>query len=1017
MALLLRLAWWQIKNTILLALRSPKTLIPLLLFLAFTGWGIWSSLYSHSGNSGQITSYVTAHRPLTQAILFLILVLLSIGTLQNGFKGGALRFVPADIDYLFSAPFSRRQVLFAKLFGSMARNFLLLAALLVYFGLGGWKRPALPGWTAYAVLGLCLGSYGNLAVAIELVFALNRWKLLRYAVTACLVLLVGCVGYLGWRHGLTGITELSGNRFLMLLFYPCRAAAQAVVGALSGQGGGASLWPVMGFYLATLGVLFTRNENYYEAALTGSERIWQYQQTQRENPWTLTVGSKRSRLQGDGIRYTLRPFGLGGGALFWAHLAAAAKNPLNFYLPGLAGLLLTLFCLHYADQHFSDSIIVIVSFYYLAAGMFGGILTARQSLQRQGLVRPLPLPARSAVAAEIGPRFLLTLPFYIIAAVTLLLGRGSAETMTVLLLLCLPGIALCFHLLQYTLALWYPGTEDKLQKWLTDMFQLVLSVLLLGFLSLFAVLPPRFGAPDWLTPLVFVGGTLLTAAFLGTVATGAYESHQPEGSPLRFDKAAMKRFGKPVLAGIVLLTVALTIGARVNQVRNPPPPPPPPTALVSMGDIALQVTETGSIEPVDKVDVKSKAAGRLLAIPIQEGQFVHKGQLIALVDRSLIDPQLTRDQAQLQQAQARLIQTQAEYALQVKQTQAAIDQAKAALVTAQAHLASVAAGARPQELAQQTQAVDRARITYTDALRTQKRREGLLGKGFISQADYDSSQVAVDTADSSLATAKQALLLMQAGPRVQDVADAQAQVSAARVQLASARASSGQDAVKASDIVQARASVAQISGDISQLLVNVADTRIVAPASGIVLKKYKEPNEIVQSATTGFSDSQALVATLGSRLEVKVGINEVDIAKIPSHSPATITVDALPGVVFGGRVSEIAPASTNAFDTSASGGANAIAKFSVKVGFARYDARLRSGMSATVTLLCAARHHVVLLPLSAVPFTGAEGDVRVYRMSGPPRTKHILLGLRTATEAEVRHGLFPGQRILIGHGE
>ena len=449
----------------------------------------------------------------------------------------------------------------------------------------------------------------------------------------------------------------------------------------------------------------------------------------------------------------------------------------------------------------------------------------------------------------------------------------------------------------------------------------------------------------------------------------------------------MKRLLKPLIILAIILALAVPIGVRVNQSLHKPPPPPR-TVPVHMGDIALQVTETGSIEPVDKVDVKSKAAGRLLAIPIQEGQFVHKGQLIALVDRSLIDPQLTRDQAQLQQAQARLIQTQAEYALQVKQTASAIDQAKAALVTAEAHLASVAAGARPQELAQQTQAVDRARITYTDALRTQKRREGLLGKGFISQADYDSSQVAVDTADSSLATAKQALLLMQAGPRVQDVADAQAQVSAARVQLASARANSGEDAVKASDIVQARASVAQISGDISQLLVNVADTRIVAPASGIVLKKYKEPNEIVQSATTGFSDSQALVATLGSRLEVKVGINEVDIAKVGASSPASIQVDALPGVVFSGRVTEIAPASTNAFDASASGGANAIAKFSVKVGFARYDARLRSGMSANVAIISQKHSHVLLAPVEAIPFSDIKGQVTVLTATGAQEKAH-----------------------------
>ena len=193
-------------------------------------------------------------------------------------------------------------------------------------------------------------------------------------------------------------------------------------------------------------------------------------------------------------------------------------------------------------------------------------------------------------------------------------------------------------------------------------------------------------------------------------------------------------------------------------------------------------------------------------------------------------------------------------------------------------------------------------------------------------------------------------------------------------------------------------SVAQISGDIQQLQVNIADTHIFAPASGIVLKKYKEPNEIVQSATTGFSDAQSIVATLGSRLEVKVGINEVDIAKVQPRAPATITVDALPGVPFRGIVTEIAPASTNAFaDTSGSGtggSANSISKFSVKVAFARYDPRLRSGMSANVAIISQKHTDVVLAPLEAVPFTGNAGQVTVLDALGKSQKRTVVTGLR-----------------------
>ncbi len=476
------------------------------------------------------------------------------------------------------------------------------------------------------------------------------------------------------------------------------------------------------------------------------------------------------------------------------------------------------------------------------------------------------------------------------------------------------------------------------------------------------------------------------------------------------------RYLRPLIIVAVIAALVALAGRSVTKSLHHPPVPPR-TVAATRGDITIEVSETGTIEPVDKVDVKSKAAGRLLSIPITEGQFVRKGQLIAVVDRSLIDPQLAQSEAQLRSAQARLSQTEAEYALQVQQTASAIAEANAALATAKTHLAVVAASARPQELAQQKEAVDRAQISVADAQRTQKRRAALLARGFISQADYDSAQVAVDTAQSTLATAKQAQALTIAGPRVQDVADAQAQVASARVQLEAADANTGQNAVKYSDIAQARAQVAQIAGTIQQLEVSIGDTHIIAPASGLVLKKYKQPNEIVQSATTGFSDAQSIVATLGSRLQVTVDINEVDVAKVALHAPAVITVDALPGVSFPGTVTQIAPASTNAFSSDGGGSGasstSSISKFSVKVAFDRSDPRLRSGMSANVAIISRRHTHVVLAPLEAVPFSDKAGQVTVMTAAGKTQTRTVTTGLRDDTEVEIVSGLAPGEKLVV----
>jgi HlyD family secretion protein len=440
--------------------------------------------------------------------------------------------------------------------------------------------------------------------------------------------------------------------------------------------------------------------------------------------------------------------------------------------------------------------------------------------------------------------------------------------------------------------------------------------------------------------------------------------------------------------------------------------------LARTGDIVVEVNETGTIQPVDRVAVRSKVAGRLLTLPVEEGQRVRAGQLIATVDRTLLDPQIAQIRAQLSQAKARLAQAEAAYRLQRVQSRMAIAQAQAGLNTAQARLASVAAGARPQELAQQEQAVRRAQVALDEALRTLARRQTLVAKGFISQAEADTAQTTVDTARSNLATAQQALSLTQAGPRVQDINDAKTQVDAARVQLASARANALQDDVRKADIAQARANLQQITGNLSQLQVQVADTRILAPASGIVLKKYRQPGEIVQSATTGFSDTQSLIVTLGSRLEVQVGVNEVDVGKVKKGAPVTVEVDAVPGARLAGVVTEIAPASTNAFSdsgagSSGSGGQSSISKFSVKVGFRKYDPRLRPGMSAGVTILSARRTGTVLVPLEAVPFPENQGTVQVLDAAGKPQAKRVVLGLRNDTQAEVVHGLKSGDKVVV----
>lgn len=475
----------------------------------------------------------------------------------------------------------------------------------------------------------------------------------------------------------------------------------------------------------------------------------------------------------------------------------------------------------------------------------------------------------------------------------------------------------------------------------------------------------------------------------------------------------MKKTAQTLISIAIVLALVGAIGVRAYQHMHKKADAPR-TVLAHRGDLMIDVSETGFIEPQNEVDIKSKVAGRLLALYVKEGDFVHQGQLIAVVDRSLIDPQIASTRAELAQAQARLVQSIAAYKLQVAQSNAAISQAKASLAEAKTHYATVAAGARPQELAQQKEAVARAQIALDQDKRTLTRKRQLLALGFAPQADVDTAQMAYDTDLSNLQTAQQSLSLTEAGPRAVDVEDAEAQVQSARVAVNTAEVNALQNAVTKTNIAENQAAVAQSQNDLAQLLVQLADTRIIAPASGIVLKRYKEVNEIVQSATTGFSDAESIIVTLGSEPRVNVDINEVDIAKVHLGDPVQIHVDALPGVTFAGVVRQIAPASTSAFTDSgaSSGGTSSISKFSVKVGFLHPDPRLATGMTATVDILSSRRKNVVLVPLEAIGFTGDKGTVTVLGPGNKQQKTPVVLGERNDTEVEVVSGLQPGDKVV-----
>lgn len=143
-----------------------------------------------------------------------------------------------------------------------------------------------------------------------------------------------------------------------------------------------------------------------------------------------------------------------------------------------------------------------------------------------------------------------------------------------------------------------------------------------------------------------------------------------------------------------LLLVAAVAAAACRKVETAPPYQ---KVAVARHDIVVSATASGAIQPILTLGVKSKASGEILEEPVQTGDEVKRGQILARVDPRIPQNNLTQAQAnldvakaQLDNATAQLKRSQALFTTQ-SITQAGLDSAQLMAATARAAVATAEA--------------------------------------------------------------------------------------------------------------------------------------------------------------------------------------------------------------------------------------------------------------------------------------------------------------------------------------
>jgi multidrug efflux system membrane fusion protein len=119
------------------------------------------------------------------------------------------------------------------------------------------------------------------------------------------------------------------------------------------------------------------------------------------------------------------------------------------------------------------------------------------------------------------------------------------------------------------------------------------------------------------------------------------------------------------IAGLLVWRPWATKPPATSQAHAGPPPQAVGVAIATPGDVAISLTELGTVTPLATVTVRTQIAGILTQVAFTEGQMVHRGDFLAQVDprpyQALLDQNegnLARDQATLANAQLDLARYQ-----------------------------------------------------------------------------------------------------------------------------------------------------------------------------------------------------------------------------------------------------------------------------------------------------------------------------------------------------------------------
>lgn len=354
------------------------------------------------------------------------------------------------------------------------------------------------------------------------------------------------------------------------------------------------------------------------------------------------------------------------------------------------------------------------------------------------------------------------------------------------------------------------------------------------------------------------------------------------------------------------------------------------TTPVTLRPIQKRIQVTGSVMARDLLTLQPAINGlKVLAVHVDEGDFVRKGQVLVSFDDRLVKAQLRSAQARLSSAQAQLKKTRHPN--------------------------------RSQEIARLRAALNQAQATLDNARSNATRFDQLRQEGVVTQADWEGRKMALQTAEATVKQQREVLNLALAGSRVED-------------------------------IHMSQSSVTDLGAQMHQLQIQLDQSRMLAPASGLILSRGVNIGELSAPGSRFFTMIK------DGQLEFQAQVTEADLFQIAVGAPVAMSSDANPQIKAEGHVRRLSPQ----IDPASRQG---IAKIAVAPGS---GFRVGQFVRGEIHL---GQVQTLVIPLKAV--VSKEGVSQVYILDqNRARARVVKLGIQNNTLVEVQDGLRLNEQLI-----